>query len=579
MKLLITTLNSKFSHMALGARYIRNYLKPIEQIDIHLKEYTINQQMDWILSDIYKGQYDLILLSVYVWNLEQTLLLIKNLKKIQPHLKIILGGPEVSYETHDLMNKVTEIDYIVMGEGEATTYAFISALVNDDDLSKVRGLAYRSHDEVIVNPSRSLMKELEQIPFPYDETDDFDNRLVYYESQRGCPYNCAYCMSSTFKGVRFFPVERVKKDLKWFMDKEVRIVKFVDRTFNIKKDHFFEIMKYLHKIDNGVTSFHFEITASLLDQETLDFLSQVREGQFQFEIGVQSTNEPTLKAINRHHDLKKLYDNVRLLKSYGNIHLHLDLIAGLPHENYDRFLQSFNDVFKLDPDVIQLGFLKLLKGSELRQKEDEFGYVYRSYPPYEVLSSHVLNYADLDKLNKIEDLLDKFYNSHKFNHAIAYLCSLYKTPSELYEDLYEYWIKNDYYDAPTSFPNLYKRLFVFGQMLSGCNMRVLGNTLKMDMLIQKSTKVQDVLPDFYDPLRKSICHDVLRNNELRNGTFSHYHDLTAKQIVKRTHFEIFTDPDGNKTIMLFDYGVDGEKTAKDVTAIVNEIMDQTLIDE
>lgn len=565
MRLLLTTLNSKFSHMALGLRYMRGVLKDIEGLEFDFKEFTINQQMDYILSEIYKGHYDLVLLSVYIWNFEETKILIANLKKINPEIEIVLGGPEVTYDADQLMTSVPEIDFILMGEGELTLKEWIQERLVDGSMREVRGVAYREDGGVKVNSPRPLIENLDQVPFPYDHSDDFENRLVYYESQRGCPYNCAYCLSSTFKGVRFFPLERVKRDLKWLVDKKVPIVKFVDRTFNIKKDHYLQIMKAICKMDNGITSFHFEITASLLDQETLLFLKDVREGLFQFEIGVQSTYEPTLKAIHRHHDLTRLKDNVKQLKEQGNIHLHLDLIAGLPFEDYNRFMISFDDIYALRPDMIQLGFLKLLKGSELRKKEAEYGFVYRSYPPYEVLSNRAISYGELDRLKKIEDLLDKYYNSHKFDASTEYLVSLFDKPHQFYEWLYSHWVDKSYFDMPTGFGNLFVRLFNLGKELPGADDLKLGNAIKWDMLMQKFMKVDSLLSRFHRPLKKEYCHSLLRDDDFREAYLGHYENKPAKQIIKKVHLEFFEDVQTPQKLYLFDYGKSGSNV------VVNEI--------
>lgn len=541
--------------MALGLRYIREVLKKQNENrnQIELKEYTINQQTDTILADIYKGQYDLILMSVYIWNVEQTWMLIRELKKINPQIKIAVGGPEVTYSAYETLEHVKEIDFIFLGEGEETVSKWFECFENDGDFEKIQGLGYRKDNQIYINEDRVLMQNLDMVPFPYDETDEFENRLVYYESSRGCPYNCSYCISSTIKGVRFFSLDRVKRDLKWLVDKEVKIVKFVDRTFNIKKEHFLGIMKYLKEIDNGLTGFHFEITASLLDEETLEFLSTVREGQFQFEIGVQSTHGKTLKSINRFHDLEKLKTNVAILKKSHNIHLHLDLIAGLPYEGYHRFLESFNEVYLMKPDVIQLGFLKLLKGSELRQKKEELGYIYRDYPPYEVLQTDCLTFSELDRLKKIEDLLDKFFNSGKFKRSIEYLETAFIEPRLLYEWLAEKWEMNHYFDQPTTFHNLYLRLFDLAKKIHGVQILKLANCIKMDILEQRLMKVELVIPEFHSPLPKAERYELLKNQEFIDRYLKHYTGVPAKKIIKQVHFELFTDEDGIQKCVLFDY--------------------------
>jgi len=463
MKVLITTLNSKYIHSSLAIRYLKEYcLDEIKNIEI--AEYTINQNNEYITGEIYKKKPDIVAFSCYIWNLQSTLEICQRLKLIRPHIKIVLGGPEVSYDGDKILEDNSYIDFIVYGEGEVTFKDLLIYLQKEEkDFSPIKGLIYRDEEKVFRNNSRSLIIDLDRIPSPFEgNMEEYRDRIVYYESSRGCPFNCQFCLSSAIKGVRFFPLERVKRDLANLIKAGVKQVKFVDRTFNARKDYALEIMTFI--INQGVTNinFHFEVTAHLLDDEILDFLKDVPEGLFQFEIGVQSTNTETLKAIDRNTDFKKLSKVTERIKSYKNIHQHLDLIAGLPYENYESFKKSFNDVYRLKPDKLQLGFLKLLKGSGLRDKINEYGFKFLDISPYEVLENNFIKYEELLRLNIIEDLVEKYGNESSFNNTLEFIIgNYYETPFDFYETFSGYWERKEHHTISHSKANLYKIIWEF----------------------------------------------------------------------------------------------------------------------
>lgn len=545
MKILLSTLNSKYIHTSLSLQYLYSYCK--EDFDhMVIQEYTINHHVDYVLGEIYKGQFDIVCFSCYIWNISNTLELVRNLKKVNPKQVIVLGGPEVSFDPVDLMEKESSIDYIVFGEGEETFKELLDSLIHGKKaLEEVKGIVYRKGQNVSKNGERELIRNLGCIPSPYLEglqkhEQEYENKIIYYESSRGCPHNCRYCLSSTIKGVRFFPLERVKKDIDFFLEKRVKQVKFVDRTFNAKKQHSLTIMQHIAEKDNGYTNFHFEITADLLDNEILDFLSTVREGLFQFEIGVQTTYDKTMESIDRRVDFGILSDVVRKISSFRNIHLHLDLIAGLPYEDFKRFKQSFDDVYRLNPEKLQLGFLKLLKGSGIRQEKDLHGYIFHEEAPYEVLANKYISYDDILKLKMMEEMVENFYNSHGFTNAISYLLArFYKNPSDFYYALADYWGAKGYHHISHGKKALYEILLNFYEEKGFENQEVFKEILKFDYL----TQGKGALPHWFirveiDHFQHRI-HEFLHDEKNIEKYLSQYKGVPAKQILKKVHIENF----------------------------------------
>ena len=570
MKILLTTLNSKYIHTALSLQYLNHYCKE-DFDDIRVEEYTINHEVDFILGEIYKGKYDVVCFSCYIWNITSIISIIRNLKKVCPQQTIILGGPEVSFDSEQLMEMYSFIDYIVVGEGEITLRELLRALDHGKrDVSKIPGIVHRFGEQVIMNPERELIKQLDLIPSPYQgNLDEFNNKIIYYESSRGCPFNCTYCLSSTIKGVRYFPLDRVKRDMERFLHYGVQQVKFVDRTFNAKKEHSLEIMRYIKKKDNGYTNFHFEITADLLDDEIMDFLSGVREGLFQFEVGVQTTYEQTMRSIERSMNFDILNRVVKKISSFQNIHLHLDLISGLPYETYDRFKTSFDDVYELRPEKLQLGFLKLLKGSAIRREKDIHHYIFKEEPPYEVMENKYISYGQLLQLRMMEEMVEKIYNSKGFQYSIQYAINNYfKKPSILYEALADYWESKGYHHVSHGKNALYKIVLDFYEGLNGEDHAVLHDLLKLDYLTQGKGSV----PDFFNVVTmdnfQNKIHQFLKKDKMIVAYLPHCKDLPVKSILKKVHFECFQydvleiikNPENKhfvekEGVILFDYDV------------------------
>ena len=417
MKILLCAVNAKYIHSNLAVYSIRANAKEYRD-QIILGEYTINQYVEEILQDIYKKKPDLIAFSCYIWNIRHIRELVRELRKVLPNVPIWLGGPESSYDANGLLEKYPEVTGVLVGEGEESFYELCKFYDGKlQSLADVKGIAYREDKEIIVK-SFELVKDLSSLAFAYEDFQDFEHKIIYYESSRGCPFSCSYCLSSIDKSVRFRNLELVKKELQTFIDEKVPQVKFVDRTFNCKVSHAMEIWNYIHEHDNGVTNFHFEVAADLITEEELELFAKMRPGLIQLEIGVQSTNEETVCEIRRKMNFSKVSEMVTRVKEIGGIHQHLDLIAGLPNENYESFGKSFDDVFALCPEQLQLGFLKVLKGSYMYENRGAYGLVYRSEPPYEVLSTNWVSYDEMIRLKGIEQMVELYYNSHQYDKTL-----------------------------------------------------------------------------------------------------------------------------------------------------------------
>lgn len=541
MNILLTTLNSKFIHTSLSIRYLKSYCKG-EFPNTYIEEYTINQNTDYIAREIYKKSPDIVAFSTYIWNMRETLEIAEILKTVNPNLRIILGGPEVSYNGEDILNENRYIDYIIYGEGEETLKDLLLTIQNHKDLKLVEGIIYIDGENVYTNPPRPLIKNLDSIPSPFDDDiETFKNKIAYFESSRGCPFNCQFCLSSTIKGVRFFSIERAKSDLKKLIDIGVSQVKFVDRTFNAKKGYAMEIMNFIVSQKTRGINFHFEVTAHLVDDEMLDFLENIEEGLFQFEVGVQSTNDDTLQAIDRTTDFDKLSKVIERINGFNNIHLHLDLIAGLPYEGYQSFRKSFNDVYNLHPHKLQLGFLKLLRGSELRKKSKEYGFKFIDTAPYEVLENDYISFSEISRLKQIEDLVEKYGNERFFKNTIDYTISNYfETPFDFFESFSDYWESKDYHTASHGRMALYEKLFEF---LVSCVIKdelLVSNLLKYDYLLNNKTATLPMfLRDKEKDNLKNIRHDFLQNQSNLEKYLQDYINQPVKKILPNVHFEIF----------------------------------------
>ncbi|MGE5544098.1 MAG: DUF4080 domain-containing protein, partial [Bacillota bacterium] len=417
--LVLTTLNSQYVHSNLAIRYLAGVAQQLDQAHL-VMEFTINESLDHILRSLVRAHPEMVAFSCYIWNIEDTVKLAQNMKKVLPSVVIVVGGPEVSYDSVRFLNDNPSIDMVVRGEGEETFRELLLAWRQGLSGEGIAGLTWRQGEHICENPSRELEVDLNSVPMPYG-TDPVlpDGRIVYYETSRGCPFNCSYCLSSTIRGVRYFPLDRVRREISALVAAGVSQIKFVDRSFNCHPNRALEIMRFLADLP-GETNFHFEIVADALTSEMLELLARVKPGRFQFEIGVQSTNPNTLTRINRHQDLTRMADNIKLLTERKNIHIHLDLIAGLPEEDYQSLAKSFNWVYDLQPDYFQLGFLKLLKGTAIREEAPRWDYVCKDYPPYEVLANRWLSFDEISTLKIIDDLLQRYYNSHVFGHTLAY---------------------------------------------------------------------------------------------------------------------------------------------------------------
>ena len=582
MSVLLTTLNSKFIHSNLALRYLREYTRDIE--DVEIEEFTINQNLADITARIYEMNPRIVCFSTYIWNIDQTLEVCERLKLVSPNTGILMGGPEVSFDMEDLMIKYSFIDYVIYGEGEETFREFLVS----DDPSGIKGLAYRDEGKVVVNPPRPLIGDINTIPSPYENIgDEYRNKIVYYESSRGCPFNCAFCLSSTIRGVRYMNLDRVKRDLDKLMDAGVKQVKFVDRTFNANKEFSKEIMKHIIERDPEGTNFHLEVTAHLIDQKQLEFFQTIKEGLFQFEIGVQSTYPKTIEAIGRNTDFEKLSSVSKAIKEYRNIHQHLDLIAGLPYEGYERFGESFNHIYALKPEKIQLGFLKLLKGSALRKMKSQYGYKLIDKAPYEIMESKWLSYDEIISLKGIEDLVEKYYNEEYFRHSLEYLIrNNFEKPFDFFEDFMRFWKANGYYDYSHGKDKLYEIFLEYYQHKSFKGFDVFVELLMVDYLENSGGKT---LPDFMvmeDHQDAIDYHEILKMDTILNRFLPEYTDVPTKKILRKVRLQTFThdicglieggygeNQEKKRTILLFKYTDGPIERCKtfDITSYMEEL--------
>jgi len=531
MKILLAACNAKYIHSNLAVYDLKAYSSDYDE-HVILREYTINQPKDEILKDIYSSGADVVCFSCYIWNISFVRELIRDLVKILPKTAFWAGGPEVSYDAEKFLTEMPEMTGVMVGEGEKTFHDLLEFYIDGkDSLEEISGIAYRTGDKIIHNGWRELM-DLSAIPFVYEHLEKFENRIIYYESSRGCPFSCSYCLSSIDKKLRFRDLELVKKELQFFLDHRVPQVKFVDRTFNCKHEHAMTIWKYILEHDNGVTNFHFEISADLLREEEMELMSQMRPGLIQLEIGVQSTNPETIRAIHRHMDLKKLEHCVNRVHSFRNIHQHLDLIAGLPYEDYDIFHKSFNDVYQMKPDQLQLGFLKVLKGSLMQKEAEVYGIVYKEKEPYEVLSTNWLTYGEVLKLKMVESMVEVYYNSGQFWHTLEYLVPFEKDAFTFYEKLGSFYEKKGYSEISHSRMRRYEILLEY---------------LKEETDVPTEVAAQKMLYDLY--LREKLKKRPVFAPDQKQYETAVWNYRKNNQVSKTAHIEVFE----NGTVILFDY--------------------------
>lgn len=446
MKLLLTTLNSKFTHSNLALKYLYSMVVNIDKPWVDLKEFTLNNERDYIYTEILEPVYDIVCFSCYIWNIEEIKDLCSNLKKAQPNIRILLGGPEVSYGCLEFMEENPWCNYILRGEGEESFKALCNLLSQVENISEmeekllyVEGFVVRKDGKILEGPESQLM-DMAQLPFPYHKIPIEENKVVYYETARGCPFNCAYCLSSLDKTMRGFDLERVKRELDFFLEKKVKQVKLLDRTFNYDRDRAYEIWEYLIEKDNGKTNFHFEICGDLIREEDIKLLKKARPELFRFEIGIQTTFEDALISVGRQPKREKLFENIEKILRGENVEIHLDLIAGLPFETMETFRESFDGVYALKGHELQLGFLKLLRGTTLREDKDEYGFVYREKAPYEIISTSTMTAVDLVRLKKMERVVDVFFNRGGFENTINFLLTHEEmSPFDFYMGFSEYY--------------------------------------------------------------------------------------------------------------------------------------------
>ena len=535
MKILLAACNAKYIHSNLAVYNLKSCSGEYSS-RVVVKEYTINQIRDDILKDIYLEQPDVVCFSCYIWNISFVRELVPDLKKILPQVEFWAGGPEVSYDAVEFLKKNPAFFGVMVGEGEETFHELAGYYIErkPETLSGIRGVAFRDENkgrDIVHTGWRELM-DLSKVPFAYSNLTEFKNRIIYYESSRGCPFSCSYCLSSIDKKLRFRDIELVKKELQFFIDNKVPQVKFVDRTFNCKHDHAMAIWRYITEHDNGITNFHFEISADLLREEELALMKTMRPGLIQLEIGVQSTNPQTIKAIRRTMDFEKLKGIVEQIHSFGNIHQHLDLIAGLPYEGYDSFHKSFCDVYALRPEQFQLGFLKVLKGSHMMEMTGEYQILYKDREPYEVLSTAWMTYGEILRLKMVESMVEVYYNSGQFKNTLVFLEKYFDDPFRMYEALGRFYEKKGYSEISHSRMRRYEILMEFAGEQKEIPLEVLSDVMLLDLYLRENLKSRPSFASDQKPYERLI-----------------WDYRKVEKIPKTAHIEVFRD---GKTI-LFDY--------------------------
>lgn len=592
MKFLLAALNAKYIHSNPALYSLRAYAAEHKEElaqDVEIAEYTINQPLEEILADIYGRKPDAAAFSCYIWNWKMIRELAAELHQVMPELPIWLGGPEVSFDAERILEEYPFLTGIMVGEGEATfsellgfyekrnsgrypqqlqmqIAAFWPGAVRQAGLDSIRGIVFR--DPVTGKIVRTAQRELTDIsaqPFFYENMEGFENRIVYYESSRGCPFRCSYCLSSIDKRVRLRDTGLVKKELQFFLDKKVPQVKFIDRTFNCNHRHAQEIWRYIQEHDNGVTNFHFEISADLLNGEELALLGKMRPGLVQLEIGVQSTNPKTLQEVRRFASLDKLRHAVVRIHAEHNIHVHLDLIAGLPYEDMESFIRSFNDVYAMRPEQLQLGFLKVLKGSYMEEMASEYGLVYRECPPYEVLYTKWLSYEDVIRLKRVEEMVELYYNSGQFTHVLPVLQRRFESAFEMYDRLAHFYQEKGYFANSPARSRRYEVLLEFAQQEDAARIGLYRELALYDLYLRENAKSR---PEFAPDQRPD--HDRImkfyREEEENRAYLPDYGEYQARQLQRMTHLEIFTWPVDKTAWELWE--LSGEDAAREETAIL-----------
>ncbi|WP_026692261.1 B12-binding domain-containing radical SAM protein [Peribacillus kribbensis] len=561
LNIVCTTLNAKYIHTSLSIRYLKAYAAP--EFDVEICEYTIKDPVMNIVSDLYKRKPDIIGFSCYIWNIEETIKVIRILKKINPDLIIVLGGPEVTYDAHEWLDKIPEADFIVIGEGEASFKTLLQELHGSRRLSEVPGICYRKDGKQVFQPQDGKL-DLKSIPSPFRFEEDIPSlskRVTYVETSRGCPFSCQFCLSSIEVGVRYFDREKIKEDIRYLMKQGAKTIKFVDRTFNISRSYALEMFQFL--IDEHVpgTVFQFEITADIMRPEVIEFLNQhAPKGLFRFEIGVQSTNDHTNELVKRKQNWQKLTRTVTMVKDGGKIDQHLDLIAGLPDEDYATFKKTFNDVFELRPEELQLGFLKMLRGTGLRIGAEEHGYVYMDTSPYEILGNHVLGFQDIVRIKQVEDVLEKYWNDHRMDHTVEYLVSnVFSSPFDFFQDFGTYWEDKGWSRIGHQLEDLFNRLYEFLEQRGTPGLNIIEGLMKIDYF--SSHRYKPRKPWWESRLskeqRSALYAEISAVPEILGDKFANM-QLSEKDLHKHTMIDKIETETEEPSILLVYYPSSGE---------------------
>lgn len=537
MKVIASTLNAKYIHTNIAIRYLKAYAQP--EFDVELAEYTIKDPVMNIVTDLVRKKPDVIGFSCYIWNIEETIKVIKMIKKIDPSIHIAVGGPEVTYDVADWMNNIKEFDYIVIGEGEETFKQLLTELNGTMNMENVHGLAFRENGQVRINPQRNKL-DLRELPSPFRFEEDIPHlskRVTYIETSRGCPFSCQFCLSSIEVGVRYFDREKIKDDIRYLMKNGAKTLKFVDRTFNISRSYALEMFQFLIDEHLPGTVFQFEITADIMRPEVIEFLNkEAPAGLFRFEIGVQSTNDYTNELVMRKQNFDKLCRTVTMVKDGGKIDQHLDLIAGLPEEDYDSFKRTFNDVFAMRPEELQLGFLKMLRGTGLRLRAEDHQYIYMDHSPYEILGNNVLSFDDIIRIKQVEDVLEKYWNDHRMDATVEYLVTkVFPTPFDFFQEFGSYWEKKGWSRIGHQLEDLFKRLFEFLQSKEIADLDIAEGLMKFDYISKQKYKPRKPWwqPSFEKSERSKLYQSLLENPIQLGESFLSL-QLNEKEIYKHT---------------------------------------------
>jgi anaerobic magnesium-protoporphyrin IX monomethyl ester cyclase len=540
MNVICSTLNAKFIHTNLAIRYLKAYAEP--DFNIQIKEYTIKDPVLNIVTDLYQQKPEVIGFSCYIWNIEETIKVMNLLKKVDPSLIIVLGGPEVTYDTREWMEKIPEVDFIVMGEGEQTFKQLLAEIQKNHNYNKVPGIAFRDNQQIVITPQINKL-DLKELPSPYRFPEDIDNlgkRVTYIETSRGCPFSCQFCLSSIEVGVRYFDREKIKDDIRYLMENGAKTIKFVDRTFNISRSYAMEMFRFLIDEHLPGTVFQFEITADIMRPEVIEFLNQeAPKGLFRFEIGVQSTNDFTNELVMRKQNFSKLTRTVSMVKEGRKIDQHLDLIAGLPEEDYNSFRKTFNDVFELRPEELQLGFLKMLRGTGVRLRADEHNYIYMDHSPYEILSNNVLSFDDIVRIKQVEDVLEKYWNDHRMDATVEYLITkVFPSAFDYFQQFGSFWENQGWSRIGHQLEDLFRRLYAFLEHLNVSDFDVIVGLMKYDYL--KNHKYKPRKPwweaSFDKEKRTQIYKQISEHPSILGQSFVDL-NLDEKELFKHTMLE------------------------------------------